>query len=69
MIDMSNIIPNTKLVELLETNGLFFCIAIFESEFVMTLKKLVICITSYMILIVDKTLIEGHDMDFKKFFG
>ena len=69
MIDMGHIIPNAQLVEFFETYGLFFCIAIFESEFMMTLKKLMVGVACYLVLAVDKSAIERHDMNVKQLFG
>ena len=69
MIDMCHIIPNTKLVKRFKTNRLFFGIAIFESEFMMTLKKLMVSVASHLVLSIDKPAIKRHDMNVKQLFG
>ena len=65
MIDMGHIIPNAKLIKRFKTNRLFFGIAIFESELMMTLKKLMVSVASHLVLSIDKPAIERHNMNVK----
>src|SRR5690606_15248159 len=56
MVDMGDIIPDFQFVEFLQGDGLFFGIAIFQMELMVSLKNLMVRVAGQFQVVVDETL-------------